>query len=104
MTWFGTWGPPQHLAQARMRAAEEGLPVLRSTPTGLSAVIDARGVVRDHIGRNRADRSDTIVPPPHAPSWFARAGHWLTLVWGIALLALSLVAMRRAGGYPAQNT
>ena len=102
--WFGTWGPPQHLAQARMRAAEEGLPVLRSTTTGISAVIDARGIVREHIGRNRADRIDTIVPPPHAPSWFARAGHWLTLVWGIALLALSLVAMRRAGGYPAQNT
>ena len=41
--WFGRWGPPQHLAQARLRAAEEGLPVLRSTPTGISAVIDARG-------------------------------------------------------------
>ena len=32
--WFGRWGPPQHLAQARLRAAEEGLPVLRATPTG----------------------------------------------------------------------
>ena len=43
--WFGRWGPPQHLAQARLRAAEEGIPVLRSTPTGISAVIDARGKV-----------------------------------------------------------
>jgi len=41
--WFGRWGPPQHLAQARLRAAEEGLPVLRATPTGISAVIDGRG-------------------------------------------------------------
>ena len=41
--WFGRWGPPQHLAQARLRAAEEGLPVIRSTPTGISALIDARG-------------------------------------------------------------
>ena len=41
--WFGRWGPPQHLAQARLRAAEEGLPVIRATPTGISAVIDARG-------------------------------------------------------------
>ncbi|MBN91487.1 MAG: apolipoprotein N-acyltransferase [Erythrobacteraceae bacterium] len=102
--WFGDWGPPQHLAQARMRAAEEGLPVLRSTTTGISAVIDARGVVRDHIGRNVAGRIDSVVPPPAPPTWFAQAGHWLTLVWAIALLALSLVAMRRAEGYPAQNT
>ena len=36
--WFGRWGPPQHLAQAQLRAAEEGLPVLRATPTGISAV------------------------------------------------------------------
>ena len=43
--WFGRWGPPQHLAQARLRAAEEGLPVMRSTPTGISAIIDARGAV-----------------------------------------------------------
>ena len=43
--WFGAWGPPQHLAQARLRAAEEGLPVIRSTPTGISALIDARGRV-----------------------------------------------------------
>ena len=102
--WFGTWGPPQHLAQARLRAAEEGLPVLRSTTTGISAVIDARGVVREHIGRNVAGRIDTLVPPPHAPTWFARMGHWLTLIWGIVFLALSLVAMRFAGGYPTRNT
>ena len=87
-----------------MRAAEEGLPVLRSTTTGISAVIDARGIVREHIGRNRADRIDTIVPPPHAPSWFARAGHWLTLVWGIALLLLSQVAICAKDRYRSANT
>ena len=87
-----------------MRAAEEGLPVLRSTTTGISAVIDARGVVREHIGRNVAGRIDTLVPPPQAPTWFARMGHWLTLIWGIVFLALSLVAMRFAGGYPTRNT
>ncbi|MEZ5681324.1 MAG: apolipoprotein N-acyltransferase [Erythrobacter sp.] len=92
--WFGEWGPPQHLGQARMRAAEEGLPVLRATTTGISAVIDSRGVVREHIGRHVAARLDTVVPPAAAPTLFARMGHWLTLLWGIVLLGGSLVVMR----------
>ncbi|QYJ07098.1 apolipoprotein N-acyltransferase [Qipengyuania flava] len=102
--WFGAWGPPQHLAQARMRAAEEGLPVLRSTTTGISAVIDARGVVRETIGRNVEGRIDGVIPPPAPVTWFAHLGHWLTLIWAAVLLALSLVAMRRSGGYPSRNT
>ncbi|WP_115367007.1 apolipoprotein N-acyltransferase [Alteripontixanthobacter maritimus] len=93
--WFGSWGPPQHLAQARMRAIEEGLPVLRSTTTGISAVIDARGVVRDHIGMHRAARMDGIVPPAHAPTLFSRLGNVLPLAWAILLIGLSILASRR---------
>lgn len=95
--WFGAWGPPQHLGQARMRAVEEGLPVLRATTTGISAVIDSRGIVREHIGRNVAGRIDTLVPPAAKPTPFALLGHWLTLAWAIAMIAVSLVAMRRSG-------
>ena len=43
--WYGPSGPPQHLAQARLRAIEERLPVARATPTGISAMIDADGAV-----------------------------------------------------------
>ena len=93
--WFGRFGPPQHLAQARMRAIEEGLPVLRSTTTGISAVIDARSVVRDHLGMNRAGRIDMLVPPPAPPTLFARAGHWLSLSWAILFLACGFVATSR---------
>jgi apolipoprotein N-acyltransferase len=92
--WFGTWGPPQHLAQARMRAIEEGLPVLRSTTTGISAVIDAHGVVRDHIGRGLAARIDGLVPRALPPTPFARFGVWLTAFWIVLLAAASLVASR----------
>lgn len=92
--WFGSWGPPQHLAQARMRAIEEGLPVLRSTTTGISAVIDADGIVRQHIPRHVASRLDGFVPPAHAPTLFSRAGNMLPLGWAAALLVLCLVALR----------
>lgn len=96
--WFGFWGPPQHLAQARMRAIEEGLPVLRSTTTGISAVIDSRGVVRSHIGMNRADRIDTQVPQALSATPFARLGHWLTVIWALGFFLIWLVATRRRRG------
>ena len=56
--WFGAWGPPQHLAQARLRALEEGLPVIRATPTGICAVIDADGrlLAQPAAGHGRRDR------------------------------------------------
>lgn len=102
--WFGEWGPPQHLAQARMRAIEEGVPVLRSTTTGISAIIDARGVVRHHIGRDRAARIDAYVPPARAATLFSQFGHWLSLCWAIVLAALSLVASRIYARYELSST
>jgi apolipoprotein N-acyltransferase len=94
--WFGAWGPPQHLAQARMRAIEEGLPVLRATTTGISAVIDADGVVRQHVVRHRVGRLDGLVPLAHPPTVFARAGNVVPLGCSVLLLVLSVIALRRA--------
>jgi apolipoprotein N-acyltransferase len=96
--WFGAFGPPQHLAQARMRAIEEALPVLRSTTTGISAVIDPRGVVRRHFGRLQGGRIDGTIPPAASPTPFARLGHWLTLFWAMVFLVLAAVALRRRPG------
>jgi apolipoprotein N-acyltransferase len=96
--WFGTHGPPQHLAQARMRAIEEGLPVLRATTTGISAVIDARGVVRRHFAQLQGGRMDGVIPPPTPPTLFARIGNLLAFAWAMVFLALAAVALRRRPG------
>lgn len=92
--WYGVWGPPQHLAQTRLRAIEEGLPVLRSTTTGISAVIAADGVVEAAIPLNRAGRIDRLIPAAAPPTLFARTGNALALCWAMVFLALSLVASR----------
>ena len=94
--WFGAWGPPQHLAQARLRAIEEGLPVVRATPTGISAVIDADGRIRESLPMNAAGRIDTTVPPAHAPTLFARYGNILPVGFALLLLAAA-IAFRRRG-------
>lgn len=94
--WFGAWGPPQHLAQARLRAIEEGLPVIRATPTGISAVIDADGRIRESLPMHAAGRIDTVVPPAHAPTLFTRHGNVLPVGFALILLAAA-IAFRRRG-------
>ena len=94
--WFGRWGPPQHLAQARLRAAEEGLPVLRATPTGISAVIDARGNVLKSLPWRTAGVIDVVLPPAaNAPPPFARFGNLIPLLLGFALIIGGIVLGRR---------
>lgn len=88
--WFGFWGPPQHLAQARMRAIEEGLPVLRSTTTGISAVIDSDGIVRQTIATGEAGRVDGLIPAAKPPTLFAQLGNALPLLWSSLLIILVL--------------
>lgn len=92
--WFGSWGPPQHLAQARLRAIEEGLPVIRATPTGISAVIDAQGRVRESLPMGAAGRIDTRLPPPHGPTLFARFGNILPLLFAGLLIVLAIASAR----------
>jgi apolipoprotein N-acyltransferase len=96
--WFGAWGPPQHLAQARLRALEEGLPVLRSTPTGISAVVDADGHLLASLPWRTAGVIDTLLPAPKPPTLFARFGNLLPFAFALLLVAAALVAARLQGG------
>ncbi|NJC05849.1 apolipoprotein N-acyltransferase [Sphingomonas kaistensis] len=96
--WFGSWGPPQHLAQARLRAAEERIPVIRSTPTGISAVVDANGTVLASLPWRTAGVIDARLPLPGPPTSFSRFGNLIPL--GLAfLLLLFAVGMDARGRY-----
>jgi apolipoprotein N-acyltransferase len=94
--WFGSWGPPQHLAQARLRALEEGLPVLRSTPTGISAVIDAEGRLLRSLPWRTAGVIDAPLPAPKAPTVFARAGNILPFLFALLLVGIAVAVRRKA--------
>ncbi|QPQ54764.1 apolipoprotein N-acyltransferase [Allosphingosinicella flava] len=94
--WFGAWGPPQHLAQARLRALEEGLPVLRATPTGISAVIDASGRILSSLPVGTAGAIDARLPMARAPTLFARLGNILPLLVALFLAAIAIAVARKA--------
>jgi apolipoprotein N-acyltransferase len=99
--WFGAWGPPQHLAQARLRAIEEGLPVVRATPTGISAVIDGDGTVVDSLGAGEAGALIAGLPPPRPATLFASAGPWPAMAGALLVLLLALAQDR--GNAPARR-
>ena len=94
--WFGRWGPPQHLAQARLRAAEEGLPVIRSTPTGISALVDPHGAVVRSLPWQTAGKIDAALPNALAPTPFSRLGNPIPLALGFLLLLAAIALSRRA--------
>ncbi|TFL17320.1 apolipoprotein N-acyltransferase [Jannaschia formosa] len=94
--WFGDGaGPRQHLALARLRAAESGLPVLRAANTGISAVIDARGVLVATLGLNEAGHLDARLPAAAPVTPYLRTGDWAALAVILAGLGLLAVAGRR---------
>ncbi len=75
--WFGAGsGPLQHLNIASYRAIEEGLPIVRATPTGVSAVIDAYGRVLPGAKLNPGELGiiDTSLPPALEITVFSESG------------------------------
>lgn len=92
--WFGAWGPPQHLAQARMRAIEEGLPVIRATPNGISAVIAADGTLLATVPHEVAGAIEVPLPAARPPTVFSRLGNWMALIIAV-LLGAGAIAIRR---------
>jgi apolipoprotein N-acyltransferase len=93
--WFGAAaGPYQHLAQARLRAIEQGLPMVRVANTGVSAMIDARGRIVASLPLNSDGALDVALPAARAATLYSRVGDWL--LFGIlTLLTLGCYLGRR---------
>lgn len=91
--WFGVSpGPYQHFAQARLRAIEEGVPLVRSANGGLSAVIDPYGRKIAGLPLGESGAFTSPLPQAISPPLFARLGHAVPLVLMVLFLlpALSL--------------
>ncbi|MCQ0971579.1 apolipoprotein N-acyltransferase [Paracoccus sp. TK19116] len=94
--WFGQFsGPYQHLAQARLRAVQSGLPLVRVANTGVSAVIDARGNVRATLGLDQQGKIDAVLPAALPATFWMRWGDWPVVGLMALLLAGAGIARSR---------
>jgi apolipoprotein N-acyltransferase len=93
--WFGQLaGPYQHLAQGRLRAIEQGIPMVRVANTGVSALIDGKGRVLGSLPLGEAGALDIALPPAEAETIYARLGDWPVIV---LLVVLSCLFVARRG-------
>jgi len=89
--WFGnSIGPHQHFHQARVRAVEQGLPLIRAANNGISAVIDSQGRILSRLELNRRGVIDTGLPSIGAPTLYSRFGD---TIFALNILAFSLWAL-----------
>ena len=88
--WYGkSKGPYQHLLEAQLRAVEEGITVVRSANTGISAVIKPNGDKVGVIGLFESGISDINLPKVlSVDTIYGRWGNWVLVIWGCVLLLI----------------
>ncbi len=95
--WYGnSAGPYQHFAAARLRAVEEGLPLVRVANTGISGVIDAYGRTVARLGYGAEGVLDSDLPRALSPPTpFARLGNWLAMMLVLAVGAAGVLGRKK---------
>jgi apolipoprotein N-acyltransferase len=91
--WFGqTAGPYQHFAQARLRAVEEGLPLVRAANTGISAVVDPYGRIVGALPLGTEGVLDSALPLSIAPPPYPGLGRRILAVMVLVCVLFPLIA------------
>ncbi|MFL5050274.1 MAG: apolipoprotein N-acyltransferase [Xanthobacteraceae bacterium] len=99
--WFGnSTGPYQHFQQARVRAIEEGLPLVRAANTGISAVVDPVGRVINHLPLATEGVFDASLPRRIPPTLFVRIGDSLA---ALMLAGAAVLVLRRRMGWKSRD-
>jgi apolipoprotein N-acyltransferase len=94
--WFGiSTGPYQHFQQARVRAIEQGLPLVRAANTGISAVIDPVGRIIRELPLGAEGVVDSGLPQAIAPTLYVRAGDYIAGALVAGAFVLAIVRRRR---------
>jgi apolipoprotein N-acyltransferase len=97
--WFGiSTGPYQHFHQARVRAIEEGLPLVRAANTGISAVVDPLGRVINSLALGSEGVIDAPLPRPVEPPVYTRFGDTPAAI--LVFVAFMVVIFRRSRSFP----
>ncbi|MGC3962729.1 MAG: apolipoprotein N-acyltransferase [Rhodocyclaceae bacterium] len=98
LAWYGdSHAQPQHLQIARMRAMETGRPMLRSTNTGMTAVINPDGYVREVLAPFTAGALVTDVRGYQGMTPYAHWANWPVVALSITVLLGAFACRRRAG-------
>lgn len=94
--WFGnSTGPRQHFQQTRVRAVEQGVPVLRAANNGISAIVDPYGRVRAALGMDARGVIDGALPRAISAPPYAVWGNWIFAAMEFLSTVLLLVLVRR---------
>lgn len=95
--WFGnTTGPRQHFHQARVRAVEEGLPLVRAANNGISALITPHGRVTSRLGMNAVGTIDAELPQAAPSTVYSRIGDSaFYMAWASGLIFIVYMMLRR---------